>query len=525
MEQTPLPPATPTKAAKLLGVNTDTEADKDGRPRTAQGHGSVQEFRPRTAKNDNSALDGVDEQEHRGRRELPQQQSMPFLRSPYSASGNDPFDDFIVESDEDDDDDDRKGHKSKSLLQSSKKLAKKMSVTNFRNYLARTENPSPVNSTTLFDASYRNEILANAWGNDRYAHVSTEQRSPERALPPVAPRATASHSENGYGKKKKSRGSRKQRSQVDRMAPLTEASRDDMRAAYLDGEDDTWVDVVPKYARDSVTSGGPVRPPRNESLASSSIGPYSLSTDDLSAGNDDTDEYEDEDEKPLLAKDKGKSVKKDEVQTQQPPAFHLRSPLQNVEDRLLDVSERYLESMKLSGAGEKGSPGEHRVVNESRSESSTVTQSSTAYRNGEAQASEVIWTAPSETVVDALEILTKNAEAEKMLLDYKIAQLKASHDKTKEDFAPYAAKAKKTSENDEKDGSAPIRSSIDLEEEPTVHTAKAMPMMRITPGMVKLVDIPPRKKKVCPVSPQCLFHYRLIFPTALSPIRSPHDTC
>lgn len=40
-----------------------------------------------------------------------------------------------------------------------------------------------------------------------------------------------------------------------------------------------------------------------------------------------------------------------------------------------------------------------------------------------------------------------------------------------------------------------IGSDIDLDEEPTLHVAQPMTFTRITPGMVKLVDIPPRKSK------------------------------
>ncbi|KAF2793970.1 hypothetical protein K505DRAFT_361535 [Melanomma pulvis-pyrius CBS 109.77] len=41
-----------------------------------------------------------------------------------------------------------------------------------------------------------------------------------------------------------------------------------------------------------------------------------------------------------------------------------------------------------------------------------------------------------------------------------------------------------------------IGSDIDLDEEPTLHIAQPMTFTRITPGMVKLVDIPPRKSKI-----------------------------
>jgi hypothetical protein len=49
-------------------------------------------------------------------------------------------------------------------------------------------------------------------------------------------------------------------------------------------------------------------------------------------------------------------------------------------------------------------------------------------------------------------------------------------------------------ESEDDDDLPSLRSSIDLSEEPTVHVATAMTITRVTPGMVKLVNIPPRRE-------------------------------
>ena len=80
--------------------------------------------------------------------------------------------------------------------------------------------------------------------------------------------------------------------------------------------------------------------------------------------------------------------------------------------------------------------------------------------------------------------------------------MKALHEKMKKDFqkkdgvpSGQCNHAHKIDDDDSYDGLVSIRSSIDLDEEPTVHVATAMTFTMITPGMVKLVDIPPRRKK------------------------------
>lgn len=92
-------------------------------------------------------------------------------------------------------------------------------------------------------------------------------------------------------------------------------------------------------------------------------------------------------------------------------------------------------------------------------------------------------------------------EAEKQEMDAKIAHLRREHEKMKLDFNAAVTRAEESKTaateevDDDDDDLISLNSSIDLDEEPTVHEANVVTFTRVTPGMVKLVDIPPRKKK------------------------------
>lgn len=77
-------------------------------------------------------------------------------------------------------------------------------------------------------------------------------------------------------------------------------------------------------------------------------------------------------------------------------------------------------------------------------------------------------------------------EADKLKIDVEVAGLSESDRQTCRALEAFKLK--------EDVDSVSIRSSIDLDEEPTVHEARMVTFTRILPGQVKLVDIPPRKK-------------------------------
>jgi hypothetical protein len=276
---------------------------------------------------------------------------------------------------------------------------------------------------------------------------------------------------------RRSRQNKNQR-ELERMTPITEVSHDNMSSANHDDGDSTELEVINEYTGRSQAEMA--FPPRSQSL------------------------------QPL-------------------PSLHVRSPLQAVEDRLLDVTEMNLEAEKKSKATQDGSPEEEDYSVHGTPVELSKAKGKQPVRDSPPPASENRTFTNIEHELQQIVIDMDKREAERLEMDKKVAALKVGHEKFKKDF--YAAKAlydpehasssKEGSSNNEAgdkchccdtcecigecdcvdaDGFKPIRSSIDLDEllegpEPTVHTAVAMPFLRVTPGMVKKIDIPPRKKK------------------------------
>lgn len=149
----------------------------------------------------------------------------------------------------------------------------------------------------------------------------------------------------------------------------------------------------------------------------------------------------------------GNEIGLETVQYEQPKVIHLRGPLQTVEDRLLDAAEAEL------------------AISKTRQDTN---------------------------------------DAARLVVDTRTSALRASHETMKakftatlQDVLPGDSLSDLESESEDGADLISIGSSIDLEEEPTVQVAKVMTFRRITPGTVRLVDIPPKKKKkpVVPVIP------------------------
>jgi hypothetical protein len=184
---------------------------------------------------------------------------------------------------------------------------------------------------------------------------------------------------------------------------------------------------------------------------------YELEEDDLSS-TDGVIIKEDEPREHDFTAHPGKEVDLNKVKWQNPAVVHLRGPLQTVEDRLLDAQELELENIKAK--------------------------------------------------------LSQN-DATRLIMDTEVADLKASHEQMKKDFTAIQEGVGShdsgctcdhhVHDDEDDDDLVSISSSIDTDEKPTVHVAKVMTFTRITPGMVKLVDIPPRRKKpdapTVPVAP------------------------
>lgn len=238
-----------------------------------------------------------------------------------------------------------------------------------------------------------------------------------------------------------------------RMSPIIEASSESLRPAYREGEEVTELGVISEYEYEDHPHGTPMPPRAQTGAVFPTHDKFELDEADLSP----TDEYYDEEatdeEEDVVHPGTKVKVNAKRVHWQKATALPLRSPLQTAEDIWLDATEEEME-------------------------------------------------------VEAERKILDRVDAERQAMDDKIAEMKRKHEQFKLEFAKYsteynpAGSIKTMSEpvpDEESDieveDLVSLRSSIDLEEEPTVHEAKLMTFTRVTPGMVKLVDIPPRKKK------------------------------
>ena len=236
----------------------------------------------------------------------------------------------------------------------------------------------------------------------------------------------------------------------ERMSPITEASIEELRPIYCEGEDVTELGVICEYECDEPTYSAPVLSRSHTQFIVPLHNGFELDEDDLSP----TEEFYDEEatDEEDLTTCPGTKVDVKRVHWQKPTTVHIRSPLQSIEDDYLDATE---EDMRLQ----------------------------------------------------ARRITLARVEAEKQAMDAEIALLKREHERLKlileSSESGGCAAVEPDSTPDEVSGEdeedvVSLCSGPDFEEESILHEAKAMTFIRITPGMVKFVDILPRKKK--PVS-------------------------
>ncbi|KAH6859154.1 hypothetical protein BKA58DRAFT_369364 [Alternaria rosae] len=272
---------------------------------------------------------------------------------------------------------------------------------------------------------------------DTYRSSDAERHGQFRSLPPVPPVVPEAP---------RRRMRKKLPKELDRMAPITETSHDELRTSYKTGERDPELNATSEYAK--APPKAPLSRSRNESLLTTDIR-YELEEDDLSLIDEVIDEAAQDEQEDFIAHP-GNEIDVKNGATLQSTVFRLRGPLQMVEDRLLDEAEARLAVSKA-------------VQNQN--------------------------------------------DVDRLTLDTTYATLKVSNEAMKADFAAAqrwnaapeecerCGGADSQVDSDDDDDLISICSSIDLDEEPTVHVATSVPFMRVTPGMVKLVDILPRKKK------------------------------
>ncbi|CAN9083734.1 unnamed protein product [Alternaria sp. RS040] len=226
---------------------------------------------------------------------------------------------------------------------------------------------------------------------------------------------------------------------LDKMAPITETSHDELRSSYHVNEQCPELGVISECEQFSPSSNPPLPQLYTEPLLTSDV-MYELEADDL-CPTDQVVEEGDGDGEAQSAVHPGDEVDVNHVGDQQATEFRFRSPLQTVEDRLLDEAEAQLAIVRA--------------------------------RQNENDATRLML----DTNYAALMVLNETMKMEFATAKQNIAS------REREDF--YGA-------NNEDEDSISISSSINLNDEVTTFT-------RITPGMVKLVDITPRKKR--PLAP------------------------
>jgi hypothetical protein len=458
LPQTPLPPMTPVKAAKLLGVN----------PEIGFAEGS------RAAQHERAGFDGVNDEQIYARAGWPQKQSAPVLSTP----------DHVVTSRFREQDTDTDRPKPKSFWKSSKNTARKMSE-HFHCLVPHKSEP-PRNAVP--DVSGMNfETLM----TDFVYRIGVDQPNYPLQDPPevvVHPAPTASS---------RRRRMQKGQKELDRMTPITEVSYDDMRTAHRNGEDNSELDVISEYAHDDQSYNRLTYPQRTGSLDPTFTNSFELSKDEISPTDDDFEQGNtaEEEEEEEHIEYPGAPTDLSQLNRQQNAVVQLRSPLQAVENCLLDVVEMELEAERCTKAKEEESPEE-----DDYSVHGTPVELSKAKQPIH----------PAELELLELKKEMEERDARKALIDKDVTALKQSHEKMKEEFAAmkfcgHCGHDAESGDSGSDDDLPSIRSSIDLDEEPTVHTAIAMPILRVTPGMVKLIDIPPRRQsKSCTSSESVL---------------------
>jgi hypothetical protein len=276
-----------------------------------------------------------------------------------------------------------------------------------------------------------------------------------------------------------------QKELIDRMTPITEASHDNMSAVYRDGEDNSELDVIDEYTDNYQPYTSLAIPERVELLKLPA--PYAL----FELGPDDISPIDSGSERGVRLAEKWEEYDVHPgtpvgIKKQEPMAVRRRSPLQVVENRFLDVAEKELEAQTNAKINEGESPEQDAYsIHGTPAELSKAKQFPTIDHSH---------LTPFEVEIRKALEACDAYDSDRKVIDTKVARMKADHEKFKKDFEPYLARAEGR-EVVEDDETVSIRSSINLGEEPTLHVATAMTFMRITPGMVKLVDIPPRKNK------------------------------
>jgi hypothetical protein len=304
----------------------------------------------------------------------------------------------------------------------------------------------------------------------------------------------------------------------------------DLRTANRDSDDTPELDVISQYEQhQSSLFDAPAPAPalhrpvlprsRTEPRFPALHGPYALAGGNISPAEEGFEEAKPEGKGYAIHTSTAFDFSKIKGKGKQPASFHVQSPLQHVENSLLDAAESAVNARKTSMT--RGGSGNRRV-NTRAIEEDRADREEHNMHGSPVALSKMKWQQPvqarvqvpsndvedrwltdaevklAEMQLEEFKLAAMKSKANVAKLDAEVATMKKSHEKMKKGFdTTYigASVKEEADEDEDEEDLASLRSSINLDEEPTVHVAKMMTFTRVTPGMVKLVDIPARRKK------------------------------
>lgn len=304
---------------------------------------------------------------------------------------------------------------------------------------------------------------------------------------------------------------------LERMSPITETSHGDLNTAYRNSEHATELDVISEYEYGYTLPGASV-PPWSLTESRLTTGHRYDSTDggrslaDLAIGENDEEpnqphpgvrvnfNYENEPTDPHP----GVRVMINEEKWRSPADILRRGPLSSLEHQLLDVSEERLqahihaiEKFKADNADNAGTDARVSQLKESheRMRNEFTMLSREQIRNdsmwNERTIKEPMRKEPTRDESMSHASMNERSRNEIMML--------SPPPRNPRRLQQACIKAEET-ETDDDDGVS-ICSSIDTDEEGSIHEAELKFCTRVLPGTAKLVDILPRRNKAGPAIP------------------------
>ncbi|OAL49466.1 hypothetical protein IQ07DRAFT_680693 [Pyrenochaeta sp. DS3sAY3a] len=315
---------------------------------------------------------------------------------------------------------------------------------------------------------------------------------------------------------------------LERMSPITETSHGDLNTAYRNSQHDTELEVISEYEYGYTPPGASV-PPR--SLAESMLTTrhrYESTDGDLSLADLAIDKDDEESNEPHP----GTRVVINKEKWQSPADILRRGPLSSLEHDLLDVSEkrllaqiRAIKEFNTKNAGTDAGVSEERFQAHIRAtekfdaenagddaEVSQLRESHERMRNEftmlsrEQIRNDSVWNERKMKEPMRNEPTRKEHARDESISNASMNERRRNEilmlsppPRNPRRLQQACTKAEET-ETDDDDGVS-ICSSIDTDEEGSIHEAELKFCTRVLPGTAKLIDIPPHRNKAGPAIP------------------------